>query len=76
MVNKPLTDEFATPESQNLDGMDQVGLDSLQFDYPNNPLQMDSAGAGIGLFDYGTQQQVSFLHFYFVFRHLSSFTFS
>ncbi|XP_072263596.1 pumilio homolog 2 [Pyxicephalus adspersus] len=58
MVNKPLTDDFATPESQNLDGMEQVGLDSLQFDYPGNPLPMDSAGAGVGLFDYGTQQQL------------------
>ncbi|XP_068136306.1 pumilio homolog 2 [Hyperolius riggenbachi] len=58
MVNKPLTDEFSTPESQNLDGMEQVGLDSLQFDYPGNPLQMDSSGAGVGLFDYNTQQQL------------------
>ncbi|XP_018428388.1 PREDICTED: pumilio homolog 2 isoform X2 [Nanorana parkeri] len=58
MVNKPLNDEFATPESQNLDGMEQVGLDSLQFDYPGNPLPMDSGGGGVGLFDYGTQQQL------------------
>ncbi|KAM3932374.1 pumilio homolog 2 isoform 1-T1 [Leptodactylus fuscus] len=58
MVNKPLTDEFASPEGQNLDGIEQVGLDSLQFDYPGNPLQMDSAGGGVGLFDYNTQQQL------------------
>ncbi|XP_063771398.1 pumilio homolog 2 isoform X3 [Pseudophryne corroboree] len=58
MVNKPLTDEFGSPESQNLDGMEQVGLDSLQFDYPGNPLPMDSAGANVGLFDYSTQQQL------------------
>ncbi|KAM4692941.1 pumilio homolog 2 isoform 2-T2 [Discoglossus pictus] len=58
MGNKPLTDEFASPESQNLDGMEQVGLDSLQFDYPGNQLQMDSTGAGVGLFDYNTQQQL------------------
>ncbi|XP_075717175.1 pumilio homolog 2 isoform X4 [Rhinoderma darwinii] len=57
MVNKPLTDEFAS-EGQNLDGIEQVGLDSLQFDYPGNQLPMDSAGGGVGLFDYNTQQQL------------------
>ncbi|KAM8954163.1 pumilio homolog 2 isoform 2-T2 [Pelodytes ibericus] len=58
MSNKPLTDEFASPESQNMDSMEQVGLDSLQFDYPGNALQMDSTGASVGLFDYNTQQQL------------------
>ncbi|XP_063298192.1 pumilio homolog 2 [Pelobates fuscus] len=58
MSNKPLTDEFASPESQNIDGIEHVGLDSLQFDYPGNQLQMDSTGGGVGLFDYNTQQQM------------------
>uniref|UniRef100_A0A8C5MDX6 Pumilio RNA binding family member 2 n=1 Tax=Leptobrachium leishanense TaxID=445787 RepID=A0A8C5MDX6_9ANUR len=57
MSGKPLTDEFASPESQSMDGMEHVGLDSLQFDYPGNQLQMDSTGGGVGLFDYNTQQQ-------------------
>lgn len=39
--------------------MEQVGLDSLQFDYPGNQVQMDSSGATVGLFDYNSQQQVS-----------------
>ncbi|XP_034370319.1 pumilio homolog 2 isoform X12 [Arvicanthis niloticus] len=38
--------------------MDQVGLDSLQFDYPGNQVPMDSSGATVGLFDYNSQQQL------------------
>ena len=38
--------------------MEQVGLDSLQFDYPGNQVPMDSSGATVGLFDYNSQQQV------------------
>ncbi|KAG8445693.1 hypothetical protein GDO86_010466 [Hymenochirus boettgeri] len=56
--NKPLSDEFSSPENQNLDGMEQVGLDSLQFDYPGNQMPMDSSGGNVGLFDYNTQQQL------------------
>lgn len=52
-------EEFSNPENQNLDAMEQVGLDSLQFDYPGNQVQMDSSGATVGLFDYSSQQQVS-----------------
>ncbi|KAB1267248.1 Pumilio-like protein 2 [Camelus dromedarius] len=37
-ANKPLVEEFSNPETQNLDAMEQVGLDSLQFDYPGNQL--------------------------------------
>ena len=57
-TNKPLVEEFSNPETQNLDAMEQVGLDSLQFDYPGNQVPMDSSGATVGLFDYNSQQQV------------------
>ncbi|XP_068017425.1 pumilio homolog 2 isoform X6 [Melanerpes formicivorus] len=56
--HKPLVEEFSNPENQNLDAMEQVGLDSLQFDYPGNQVQMDSSGATVGLFDYNSQQQL------------------
>lgn len=59
-ANKPLVEEFSNPETQNLDAMDQVGLDSLQFDYPGNQVPMDSSGATVGLFDYSSQQQVKY----------------
>lgn len=58
-THKPLVEEFSNSESQNLDAMEHVGLDSLQFDYPGNQVQMDSSGAAVGLFDYNSQQQVS-----------------
>ncbi|KAM4680401.1 pumilio homolog 2 isoform 9-T16 [Amazona ochrocephala] len=57
-AHKPLVEEFPNPENQNLDAMEQVGLDSLQFDYPGNQVQMDSSGATVGLFDYNSQQQL------------------
>ncbi|XP_073868378.1 pumilio homolog 2 isoform X11 [Macaca fascicularis] len=38
--------------------MEQVGLESLQFDYPGNQVPMDSSGATVGLFDYNSQQQL------------------
>ncbi|XP_029451832.1 pumilio homolog 2 isoform X2 [Rhinatrema bivittatum] len=57
-ASKPLVEEFSNPETQNLDVMEQVGLDSLQFDYPGNQVQMDSSGAAMGLFDYNSQQQL------------------
>ncbi|XP_034622465.1 pumilio homolog 2 isoform X4 [Trachemys scripta elegans] len=57
-THKPLVEDFANPETQNLDAMEQVGLDSLQFDYPGNQVQMDSSGATVGLFDYSSQQQL------------------
>lgn len=57
-TNKPLGEEFSNPETQNLDAMEQVGLDSLQFDYPGNQVPMDSSGATVGLFDYNSQQQL------------------
>ncbi|XP_032980138.1 pumilio homolog 2 isoform X6 [Rhinolophus ferrumequinum] len=57
-ANKPLVEEFPNPETQNLDAMEQVGLDSLQFDYPGNQVPMDSSGATVGLFDYNSQQQL------------------
>ncbi|XP_040848815.1 pumilio homolog 2 isoform X8 [Ochotona curzoniae] len=57
-ANKPLVEDFTNPEAQNLDAMEPVGLDSLQFDYPGNQVPMDSSGATVGLFDYNSQQQL------------------
>ncbi|XP_069351163.1 pumilio homolog 2 isoform X6 [Eulemur rufifrons] len=57
-ANKTIVEEFSNPETQNLDAMEQVGLDSLQFDYPGNQVPMDSSGATVGLFDYNSQQQL------------------
>uniref|UniRef100_F6QNE9 Pumilio RNA binding family member 2 n=1 Tax=Ornithorhynchus anatinus TaxID=9258 RepID=F6QNE9_ORNAN len=57
-ANKPLVEEFPNPETPNLDAMEQVGLDSLQFDYPGNQVPMDSSGATVGLLDYSSQQQL------------------
>ncbi|XP_073192023.1 pumilio homolog 2 isoform X5 [Lepidochelys kempii] len=37
-AHKPLVEDFSNSETQNLDAMEQVGLDSLQFDYPGNQL--------------------------------------
>ncbi|XP_078094372.1 pumilio homolog 1-like isoform X5 [Mustelus asterias] len=54
------TEDFNSVESQNvpLDSMEPVGLDSLQFDYSNSQVQMDSATAAVSLFDYSSQQQL------------------
>ncbi|XP_038249993.2 pumilio homolog 2 isoform X3 [Dermochelys coriacea] len=57
-AHKPLVEDFSNSETQNLDAMEQIGLDSLQFDYPGNQVQMDSSGATVGLFDYSSQQQL------------------
>ncbi|XP_006001155.1 pumilio homolog 2 isoform X3 [Latimeria chalumnae] len=57
-VNKPPVEEFPNPDSQNLDAMEQVGLDPLQFDYTGNQVPVDSSGAAVGLFDYNSQQQL------------------
>ncbi|KAG9355561.1 hypothetical protein JZ751_000399, partial [Albula glossodonta] len=56
---KPVED-FASVESQSvpLDHMESVGMEPLQFEYPANQMQMDSAGATVGLFDYNSQQQL------------------
>lgn len=42
-------------------GMEQqAGVESLQFDYAGNQIQVDSSGTPVGLFDYNSQQQVTF----------------
>ncbi|KAK1170331.1 hypothetical protein AOXY_G7153 [Acipenser oxyrinchus oxyrinchus] len=56
--NKPPLEEFQNPETQNMDSMEQVGLESLQFDYTGSQVQIDSSGAPVGLFDYNSQQQL------------------
>ncbi|KAG8011369.1 Pumilio-like protein 2 [Nibea albiflora] len=40
-------------------GMEQQpGVESLQFDYAGNQIQVDSSGTPVGLFDYNSQQQL------------------
>ncbi|XP_028653234.2 pumilio homolog 2-like isoform X7 [Erpetoichthys calabaricus] len=56
--NKHSADEFQNTEAQNVDTIEQAGIESLQFDYPGNQMQMDSSGAAMGLFDYNSQQQI------------------
>uniref|UniRef100_A0A8C7HPP0 Pumilio RNA binding family member 2 n=1 Tax=Oncorhynchus kisutch TaxID=8019 RepID=A0A8C7HPP0_ONCKI len=58
--NKPQQQEdFQSQETQNIGSMDQQqGVESLQFDYAGNQIQVDSSGTPVGLFDYNSQQQL------------------
>ncbi|XP_046905726.1 pumilio homolog 2 isoform X2 [Hypomesus transpacificus] len=57
--NKPLVEDFQNQEAQNMGGMEQqAGVESLQFDYAGNQIQVDSSGTPVGLFDYNSQQQL------------------
>lgn len=57
--NKVQAEDFQNQEAQNMGGMEQqAGVESLQFDYAGNQIQVDSSGAPVGLFDYNSQQQV------------------
>lgn len=57
--NKPPAEDFQNHEAQSMGGMEQqAGVESLQFDYAGNQIQVDSSGAPVGLFDYNSQQQV------------------
>uniref|UniRef100_A0A3Q1F5D1 Pumilio RNA-binding family member 2 n=1 Tax=Acanthochromis polyacanthus TaxID=80966 RepID=A0A3Q1F5D1_9TELE len=57
--NKVPTEDFQNQEAQNMGGMDQqAGVESLQFDYAGNQIQVDSSGTPVGLFDYNSQQQL------------------
>lgn len=59
--NKAPPEDFQNQEAQSMGGMEQqAGVESLQFDYAGNQIQMDSSGAAVGLFDYNSQQQVCF----------------
>uniref|UniRef100_A0A3Q3B1H2 Pumilio RNA-binding family member 2 n=1 Tax=Kryptolebias marmoratus TaxID=37003 RepID=A0A3Q3B1H2_KRYMA len=59
--NKVPTEDFHSQESQNMGGMEQpTGVESLQFDYAGNQIQVDSSGTAVGLFDYNSQQQQLF----------------
>uniref|UniRef100_A0A9J7X048 Pumilio RNA-binding family member 2 n=1 Tax=Cyprinus carpio carpio TaxID=630221 RepID=A0A9J7X048_CYPCA len=52
--------DFQSQEAQSMGGMEhQAGMESLQFDYAGNQIQVDSSGAPVGLFDYNSQQQIS-----------------
>ncbi|XP_040193968.1 pumilio homolog 1 isoform X7 [Rana temporaria] len=56
---KPVED-FGGMESQSvqLDPMEHVGMEPLQFDYQGNQVQVDSGATTVGLFDYNSQQQL------------------
>lgn len=57
--NKAPAEDFHNQEAPNMGGMEQqAGVESLQFDYAGNQIQVDSSGAPVGLFDYNSQQQV------------------
>eukprot|EP00066_Takifugu_rubripes_P021267 XP_011610533.1 PREDICTED: pumilio homolog 2 isoform X3 [Takifugu rubripes] len=57
--NKPPAEDFQNQEAQNMGGLEQqAGVESLQFDYAGNQIQVDSSGAAVGLFDYSSQQQL------------------
>ncbi|XP_057208264.1 pumilio homolog 2 isoform X3 [Triplophysa rosa] len=59
MANKPPTEDFQNQEHQSMGGMEQqTGMESLQFDYAGNQIQVDSSDATVGLFDYTSQQQL------------------
>ncbi|TDH00516.1 hypothetical protein EPR50_G00189280 [Perca flavescens] len=52
-------EDFHNQEAQNMGGMEQqAGVESLQFDYAGNQIQVDSSGTPVGLFDYNSQQQL------------------
>uniref|UniRef100_A0A3Q2PZT9 Pumilio RNA binding family member 2 n=1 Tax=Fundulus heteroclitus TaxID=8078 RepID=A0A3Q2PZT9_FUNHE len=57
--NKVSAEDFQNQEAQNMGGMEQGGgVESLQFDYAGNQIQVDSSGTPVGLFDYNSQQQL------------------
>nr|XP_061843350.1 pumilio homolog 2-like isoform X2 [Nerophis lumbriciformis] len=57
--NKGPVEDFQNQEAQNMGGMEQqAGVESLQFDYAGNQIQVDSSGTPMGLFDYNSQQQL------------------
>uniref|UniRef100_A0A8C1R734 Pumilio RNA-binding family member 2 n=1 Tax=Cyprinus carpio TaxID=7962 RepID=A0A8C1R734_CYPCA len=59
VTNKPPAEDFQSQEAQNMASMEhQAGMESLQFDYAGNQIQVDSSGAPVGLFDYNSQQQL------------------
>uniref|UniRef100_A0A672NK96 Pumilio RNA binding family member 2 n=1 Tax=Sinocyclocheilus grahami TaxID=75366 RepID=A0A672NK96_SINGR len=59
VTNKPPTEDFQNQEAQSMSGMEhQAGMESLQFDYAGNQIQVDSSGTPVGLFDYNSQQQL------------------
>ncbi|KAK5852832.1 hypothetical protein PBY51_006671 [Eleginops maclovinus] len=52
-------EDFQNQEAQNMGGMEQqAGVESLQFDYAGNQIQVDSSGTPVGMFDYNSQQQL------------------
>ncbi|XP_039637131.1 pumilio homolog 2 isoform X11 [Perca fluviatilis] len=52
-------EDFHNQEAQNMGGMEQqASVESLQFDYAGNQIQVDSSGTPVGLFDYNSQQQL------------------
>uniref|UniRef100_A0A4W6F5X0 Pumilio RNA binding family member 2 n=1 Tax=Lates calcarifer TaxID=8187 RepID=A0A4W6F5X0_LATCA len=59
MMGQSQAEDFQNQEAQNMGGMEQqAGVESLQFDYAGNQIQVDSSGTPVGLFDYNSQQQL------------------
>ncbi|XP_055005531.1 pumilio homolog 2 isoform X2 [Boleophthalmus pectinirostris] len=57
--NKPPTEDFHSQDPTPSMGLEQQqGVESLQFDYAGNQIQVDSSGTPVGLFDYSSQQQL------------------
>ncbi|XP_034017684.1 pumilio homolog 2 isoform X4 [Thalassophryne amazonica] len=57
--NKAPPEDFSNQDAQSMGGMEQpTGVESLQFDYAGNQIQVDSSGTPVGLFDYSSQQQL------------------
>lgn len=56
--NKPPSEDFQSPDAQSMGLEQQPGVESLQFDYAGNHIQVDSSGTPVGLFDYNSQQQL------------------
>lgn len=74
VTNKPPTEDFQSQEAQSMGSMEQqVGMESLQFDYAGNQIQVDSSGAPVSLFDYNSQQQVQLLNYGSAIWHNSYF---
>ncbi|XP_072535902.1 pumilio homolog 2 isoform X3 [Salminus brasiliensis] len=56
-ASKTPAEDFQCQDAQSMGGMEQqAGVESLQFDYAGNQIQVDSSGAPVGLFDYSQQQ--------------------
>lgn len=56
--NKVPGEDFQNQDAQNMGMEQQASVESLQFDYAGNQIQVDPSGTPVGLFDYSSQPQV------------------